>query len=111
MPRGWIVLVAALLASCATPADRFDRRANALGFAAIGLQGTEFHHVAYVAGALESSDTLHVYVEHDGTPWLDLTHPEAELLKPMPAGGLSLEQGREFPPGDAPAEERMLQNL
>jgi hypothetical protein len=84
LPRGWIVLVAALLAACATPADRFDRRANALGFASIGLRGTGFHHLAYVAGDLESSDSLHVYVEHDGTPWLDLTHPAADPTPRMP---------------------------
>jgi hypothetical protein len=88
LPRSWIVLVAALLAACATPAERFDRRANALGFSAIGLQGTGFHHVAYVAGALERSDTLHVYIEHDGTPWLDLMHPAAD---PTPRSPLALE--------------------
>ncbi len=48
------------------------------------MQGTEFHHIAYVAGALENSDTLHVYVEHDGTPWLDLTHPAADPTPRMP---------------------------
>jgi hypothetical protein len=88
LPRRWIALVAALLAACATPADRFDRRANALGYASIGLQGTVFHHVAYVAGVLERSDTLHVYVEHDGTPWLDLTHPAAD---PTPRTPFALE--------------------
>ena len=55
-----------------------------MGFASIGLQGTEFHHLAYVAGALESSDSLHVYVEHDGTPWLDLTRPAADPTPRMP---------------------------
>jgi hypothetical protein len=77
-------VVAALLAACATPADRFDRRANALGFSAIGLQGAGFRHVAYVVGALERSDTLHVYVEHDGTPWFDLTHPAPDPTPRMP---------------------------
>jgi len=54
-------VVAALLAACATPADRFDRRANALGFSAIGLQGTGFRHVAYVVGALERSEPWGVW--------------------------------------------------
>ena len=83
-----MVVVAALLAACATPADRFDRRANALGFSAIGLQGTGFRHVAYTAGMFERSDTLHVYVEHDGTPWLDFTHPAPD---PTPRTPLALE--------------------
>jgi hypothetical protein len=88
LPRRWIALIAALLVACATSAERFDRRANALGFASIGLQGAGFHHLAYVAGALERSNTLHVYVEHDGTPWLDLTHAAAD---PTPRAPLALE--------------------
>ena len=31
---------------------------------------------------------MHVYVEHDGTPWLDLTHPAAD---PTPRSPLALE--------------------
>ncbi len=77
-------LVAVLLAACATPAERFDRRASALGFASTALQGDGFHHLAYVAGPLGGSDTLHVYIEHDGTPWLDLTQPSANPTPRMP---------------------------
>jgi dienelactone hydrolase len=86
--RSWIILIAALLSACVTPAERFDRRANALGFASIDLQGEAFHHLAYFAGALEGSDTLHVYVEHDGTPWVDLTLPAAD---PTPRTPIALE--------------------
>jgi len=66
-------LTATLLAGCATPAERFERRATDLGFEAISLQGNGFRHRAYAAGARQDSDTLHVYVEHDGTPWLEST--------------------------------------
>lgn len=59
-----------------------------MGFASITLQGAGFSHVAYVAGALEGSDTLHVYIEHDGTPWLDLAYPSAD---PTPRTPLALE--------------------
>ncbi len=69
-----LALMAAALAGCATPAEHFERRGAGLGFAAMGLQGEGFHHLAYVAGMHEGSDTLHVYVEHDGTPWIDFTH-------------------------------------
>jgi hypothetical protein len=55
-----------------------------LGFAAIGLQGEMFHHRAYVALPLESSDTLHVYVEHDGTPWVNLTQPSGDPTPRLP---------------------------
>jgi hypothetical protein len=67
-------LMAAALAACATPAEHFERRSAGLGFASISLQGEGFHHLAYVAGVQEDSDTLHVYIEHDGTPWTDFTH-------------------------------------
>ena len=62
-----------LLSACAAPAERFDRRATALGFASVSLQGGGFRHLAYVADARVRSDTLHVYVEHDGTPWIGST--------------------------------------
>ena len=81
-------MVAALLAACATPAERFDRRASALGFSSLDLQGEAFHHLAYVAGTLDGSDTLHVYVEHDGTPWVDLVYPAAD---PTPRAPFALE--------------------
>lgn len=66
-------LLAAVLAACATPAERFADRATALGFAPVTLEGHGFHHLAYAGGMQTHSDTLHVYVEHDGTPWLGPT--------------------------------------
>ena len=72
--RRWIALTVVVLAACATPAEHFGRRGAELGFASITLQGDGFHHLAYVAAMPEDSNTLHVYVEHDGTPWADLTH-------------------------------------
>lgn len=73
-----------VLGACAAPAERFDRRASTLGFASIALQGDGFHHLAYAAGPLDGSGTLHVYIEHDGTPWLDLTYPAADPTPRMP---------------------------
>jgi pimeloyl-ACP methyl ester carboxylesterase len=35
------------------------------------LQGAGFVHRGYSAGLNDRSDVLHVYVEHDGTPWID----------------------------------------
>jgi len=68
---GRLVAAAAALAlaACATPGERFDRRASALGLASISLQGDRFPHRAYAAGIGDDSATLRVYVEHDGTPW------------------------------------------
>jgi hypothetical protein len=59
------------LAGCATPAERFDRRATALGLQASSLPGDGFNHRAYMAGMQPDFTTLHVYIEHDGTPWID----------------------------------------
>ena len=70
----YVVLTALLLAACATPGENFGRRATSLGFTQIRLKGDGFNHVAYVSPTLEHSDLLHVYVEHDGTPWFDVTH-------------------------------------
>jgi pimeloyl-ACP methyl ester carboxylesterase len=35
------------------------------------LTGTVFVHRAYSANLQDRSDVLHVYIEHDGTPWID----------------------------------------
>ncbi len=77
-----------MVAACATPAERFERRAAALGFEPISLPGAGFRHVAYVGGMRQRSDTLHVYIEHDGTPWLDRTHVAAD---PTPRTPIALE--------------------
>ena len=76
------------MAACATPSQNYASRAESLGFAAISLQGEGFRHVAYAAGLEESSDTLHVYVEHDGTPWIGVSHVAAD---PTPRTPFALE--------------------
>lgn len=78
---------AAVLAACATPAERYDRRAADAGFAAVELPGDAFRHRAYVAD-LHHGDTLHVYVEHDGTPWID---ERVVASDPTPRTPLALE--------------------
>lgn len=64
-----LVAAVALLTACASPAERFERRAAQLGFTSIRLHGDGFDHRAYAAQAGQGGDTLHVYIEHDGTPW------------------------------------------
>ena len=64
--------VIAALAACATPAERFDHRAIALGLQAMDLPGEGYDHRAYIAGVPPGSATLHVYIEHDGNPWIEL---------------------------------------
>jgi putative SOS response-associated peptidase YedK len=38
----------------------------------------------------------------DWKAWLDLTRPEAELLQPLPAGSLTVEQVRQVPRSRTP---------
>ncbi len=66
-----VALTLGALAACSTPAQRFDSRAAALGFGPTELQGIDFVHRSYSSGLNDGSDILHVYIEHDGTPWID----------------------------------------
>jgi len=85
--RPWSAAIAGLLvAACATPAARIDSLAAAQGFERLVLSGTEFAHVAYFKPGA-ASPALHVYVEHDGTPWSTLTTPS---LDPTPRRPLAL---------------------
>lgn len=68
--RSLPLAAALLMVACATPTERITARAADLGFDELRLQGEGFRHVAFAAGLPSSSRTLHVYVEHDGTPWL-----------------------------------------
>lgn len=76
------------LAGCATAPVAYDHRAAALGFERIALQGAPFVHVAYVPPRLAASGTLHVYIEHDGLPWLGEIHVATD---PTPRTPFALE--------------------
>jgi len=78
----------ALLSACASPSKRVEERAADLGFRDVTLQGTSFTHLAYEAGDSRRSTTLHVYVEHDGTPWLFNTVVSED---PTPRNPIALE--------------------
>lgn len=86
-PFAVCALAAVLVAACATPSERFDRRAGEAGFTPLDLPGDGYRHRAYVAD-LAGGDTLHVYVEHDGTPWIDERVVAAD---PTPRTPLALE--------------------
>lgn len=59
-----------LLASsaCSSPARRFSQHAASLGMHGEVILGGEFQHVVFQRPR-ESSRTLHVYIDGDGTPW------------------------------------------
>ena len=72
------------LAACATPAERFEQRAIDLGFTPSSLRGEGFRHRAYLAGPQAGADTIHVYIEHDGTPWLGTSHVSEDTTPRIP---------------------------
>jgi pimeloyl-ACP methyl ester carboxylesterase len=87
-PRTAIAALALLAAACATPTERFDRRAGALGFDAGVIEGEGFRHRIWTAGLDARDAPLHVYVEHDGTPWIEGSRVSAD---PTPRRPFALE--------------------
>jgi hypothetical protein len=66
-----IFCLALLIVSCATPEVRLKQEAKHLGFNRSIVQGTEFKHVVYTNKARNKGDELHVYLDGDGTPWIN----------------------------------------
>jgi hypothetical protein len=62
--------VVAQLSACASPAQRMDERAVDLGYRRVVVRGDGFSHVAYIKDGRGTTNTLHVYLEGDGTPWI-----------------------------------------
>lgn len=62
------VVVLALTAACSTPGQVADSIARDHGFSRSVLAGDLFEHRAY--SRQSEGNTLHVYLENDGTPWL-----------------------------------------
>jgi len=54
-----------------SPAQRVDAVANAHGFSRLIVKGEKFEHVAYSNGLFDPDAPLHVYLEGDGTPYLN----------------------------------------
>jgi alpha/beta hydrolase fold len=66
-----IFYLALTIVSCATPEARLKQEAMHLGFNRTIVQGTEFKHVVYINKAHNKGDELHVYLDGDGTPWIN----------------------------------------
>jgi hypothetical protein len=77
----------ALLCGCATPAQHADALAADGGLSRTVLQGTRFHHVAYLR--LGGGEPLFLFIDGDGTPWTDGGRRVAE--DPTPRQPLALE--------------------
>lgn len=64
-----VMCQASVLTACATPAQNFDNVANELGFVSQYIATEQFRHKVYTAININEGQTLHVYLDGDGTPW------------------------------------------
>ena len=78
----------AALAGCASPSERADRIAVRSGFTRDIITGARFRHVIYRNAASAAGAALHVYIEGDGTPFIQPTEPAAD---PTPHSPLMLQ--------------------
>ena len=60
-----------LLQGCATPTERAVAFADSHRLRRVVVLGTEFRHVVFLNADRGSRSTLHVYLEGDGSPYLD----------------------------------------
>ena len=83
-------LIAAMVASCAvacaTPLERFSARVATAGLTPQVIHGTAYDHLVIVKPGY--GESLHVYVEGDGTPWQTRQAPANE---PTPRTPIALE--------------------
>ena len=60
-----------ILAGCAAPELLFEQEAKRLNFHRTIVPGTTFKHVVYINEIQDDSDDLHVYLDGDGSPWIN----------------------------------------
>jgi hypothetical protein len=83
----WLVLLS--LTSCrSTPVARADEMARTAGLESLILRGAGFAHQAYYTIA-PGAETLFVFLEGDGTPWID--HGTQVAMDPTPRIPLALQ--------------------
>lgn len=75
------------LAGCATPAQKFDQAAAALGFKRDVIEGAGFMHVVFGRKTPNAGPTLHVYLDGDGSPFSN----ERPSTDPTPRGTITLQ--------------------
>jgi pimeloyl-ACP methyl ester carboxylesterase len=80
-------LLALALAGCSVPAERLYSEAGRLGLAPVVVVGGGFHMSAFHSPGSLRLDTLHVYLEGDGTPW---DPPGVPATDPTPRDPLML---------------------
>ena len=56
---------------CTSPETRFSKLAEKYGFEKKIVQGTNFNHVIYVNQSASNNATLHIYLDGDGSAWIN----------------------------------------
>jgi hypothetical protein len=65
------LLVILFFSGCASPFQRVDEQAAKLGFIKQIIPGTDYIHIVYLNAVWGQAGALHIYLEGDGTPWLN----------------------------------------
>ena len=60
-----------LIFGCTAPETRLNNEAQHLNFTRTVVRGTEFDHVVYLNQKQNKNSALHVYLDGDGTPWIN----------------------------------------
>ena len=84
----WSCLVVMLLAACATPSARIERIAADAGLRQEVVRGADFRHLVLYRRDEVAARRLHVYIDHDGKPWIGGTRVASD---PSPRTPLALE--------------------
>jgi pimeloyl-ACP methyl ester carboxylesterase len=95
--RTWASLAILLAAAqaCSTPPERVDAAAENFGFGRTVLPGNGFDHVIYLGKHQQAGPVLHVYIEGDGSPYLDrwTVAPDPTPRHPVMLRLMSLDPG------------------
>ena len=81
-----LAVLTCLVASCADPVHKGERFAGVAGLERDTVMGTVFRHVVF-RNTVSSGDSLHFYIEGDGSPYIDGRRPAAD---PTPRNPLML---------------------
>lgn len=64
------VLLISLLSACASPARQVQAIAWHYGMQQSVIEGSGYRHLVYAKGDVVNTESLHIYIEGDGRPWI-----------------------------------------
>jgi len=79
-----LALLACFLVGCASPAQRIDREAMRNGLSREIATGAGFQHLIYMRAPSSTADSLTVFLEGDGIPWLGGMTPAVDPTTRQP---------------------------